>query len=91
LIYEVVGDSNAVAGLGVLLPLASHDQGFRASLIIYLTCYCNLIVATTVDMLIMHSVGTVKILCIMRHMQHQICHVIMTYVTSTKCVTVNYL
>ncbi|OJA12238.1 hypothetical protein AZE42_12542, partial [Rhizopogon vesiculosus] len=26
--------------------------------------------SVTVDMLIMHSVGTVKILCIMTHMQH---------------------
>ena len=42
-------------------------------------------------MLIMHTVGTVKTLCIMRYMRYQIYHVIVTFVTSAKCVTVNYL
>jgi hypothetical protein len=38
----------------------------------------------TVDILIMHSVGTGKTLCIMTYMQHEICHIIVTYVTSAK-------
>jgi hypothetical protein len=38
----------------------------------------------TVDILIMHSVGTVKTLCIMTYMQHEMCHVMVTCVTSAK-------
>ena len=38
----------------------------------------------TVDILIMHSVGTVKTLCIMTYMQHKMCHNIVTSVTSAK-------
>jgi len=38
----------------------------------------------TVDILIMHSVGTVKTLCIMTYIQHEMCHNIVTSVTSAK-------